>query len=373
MISDTFPAAVDGRRLDRIQIVGVRGLGHHGLLETERHTGQDFVVDVVMHLDTRPAAAGDDLAGTVDYAEVAADVHALITGEPVDLIETLAERIAAAVLRHPAVAAVDVAVHKPHAPIPVPFEDVVVSIRRERSDLELAVAAGGTAAIADLRAVDPGQAGDGPARANHRAEHRAAEATPEPEPVPTDALDVAPGVPVPAVLAVGSNLGSSSAVLRQAVADLAATPGIDVVGVSPLARTAPVGGPAQEDYLNAVLAITTTLAPRALLHACQRIETAHGRVREQRWGPRTLDIDLIVYQGVVAAADDLELPHPRAHQRAFVLEPWAHLDPDAVLPGLGGGPVAALAATAPDRDGVRWLAVDWLADHGSPGQGQEDG
>jgi len=111
---------------------------------------------------------------------------------------------------------------------------------------------------------------------------------------------------------------------------------------------------------NTVVVGRTTLSPRALLHACQDIEAAHGRVREQRWGPRTLDIDLIVHGTTQAVTDDLELPHPRANQRAFVLATSAHLQPDAVLPGLGGGPVTALAETAPDRAGIRWMALDWV-------------
>ncbi|HEY5554593.1 MAG TPA: 2-amino-4-hydroxy-6-hydroxymethyldihydropteridine diphosphokinase, partial [Cellulomonas sp.] len=97
-----------------------------------------------------------------------------------------------------------------------------------------------------------------------------------------------------------------------------------------------------------------------LVRATQAIEQQHGRERLEHWGPRTLDIDLVVYGATLAVTDDLELPHPRAHQRAFVLEPWAQIAPDAVLPGLGGGPVALLAATAPDRAGIRWLALDWL-------------
>ena len=121
-----------------------------------------------------------------------------------------------------------------------------------------------------------------------------------------------------------------------------------------------MGGPEQSDYLNTVVLAWTTLAPRALLRVTQAIENAHGRERHERWGPRTLDIDIVLYGSVLAVTDDLELPHPRAHQRAFVLQPWAQVDPDAILPGLGGGPVGALAATAPDRDGVRWLALDWL-------------
>jgi dihydroneopterin aldolase/2-amino-4-hydroxy-6-hydroxymethyldihydropteridine diphosphokinase len=176
----------------------------------------------------------------------------------------------------------------------------------------------------------------------------------------SDVLDEAPPAPVDVVIALGANLGPAQETLRQAVHDLAATPGLEIVQVSPLARTAPVGGPEQPDFLNAVVLARTTLAPRELLHAAQRIEQGHGRERHEHWGPRTLDVDLVVYGGVLAVTDDLELPHPRAHERAFVLQPWAEVDPHAVLPGLGGGPVAQLAATAPDRDGLRWMALDWL-------------
>ncbi|OIQ79309.1 2-amino-4-hydroxy-6-hydroxymethyldihydropteridine pyrophosphokinase [mine drainage metagenome] len=188
-------------------------------------------------------------------------------------------------------------------------------------------------------------------------------------PVVTDVLDDLPDGPIDVVLALGANLGAPQDTLRQAVAALAEVDGIEVVQVSPLARSAPVGGPEQPDYLNAIVLARTTPAPRALLRVAQAIEAAHGRERVERWGPRTLDIDLIVYGSVLAVTDDLELPHPRAHARAFVLQPWAQIAPDAVLPGLGGGPVAALAATAPDRSGIRWLALDWLvppAEHRAP-------
>lgn len=175
-----------------------------------------------------------------------------------------------------------------------------------------------------------------------------------------DAMDAAPDAPVEVVLAIGSNLGAAQDTLRDAVADLAAVPGLEVLDVSALARTAPVGGPEQPDFLNAVLIARTTLSPRDLLRATSEVERRHGRERLVHWGPRTLDVDIIVYGDVSAVTDDLELPHPRAHERAFVLQPWAQVQPDAVLHGLGGGPVAQLAATAPDRDGVRWLALDWL-------------
>jgi dihydroneopterin aldolase len=116
---------------DRIELFGLRAKGFHGVFESERREGQEFVVDLVLHVDTAPAALSDDLADTVDYGVIAQAVHDVVTGDPVDLIETLAARIASVVLTH-RVEAVDVAVHKPQAPIEVPFDDVVLRIHRRR-------------------------------------------------------------------------------------------------------------------------------------------------------------------------------------------------------------------------------------------------
>lgn len=651
----------DGRSLDQVQLTGVSARGYHGVLPSERQTGQEFRADVVLYLDTRPAAAGDDLAQTVSYADVASDVHDILTGEPADLVETVAERIAAAVLARPQVEAVDVRVHKPHAPIPVPFADVEVAIRRDRVHMPV-VAAPATQArtaeaigtAADVEALrqahdalrqtqDPSEAlayepdpqgafrseppteswhdaaertrtrSDAPSFAEpapqdfepiagptaaepeqfqpeqlqsdqfqpepyqpepyqpepyqpepaepaQRAESFEAEPlvervpasvaarsqppidTSEPLPVPEliapeplqvvpaawdlqpdapaqaeqrdqpaqepvfqpeeqfqsepvfepvqqyesvqgldqrqgadrqngfeqqydqfaqpeqaqpeqtqrfeqqgyeqpqqydqrqqqfeqpqqqldpqqnqydqlfdqqydrgemettrvaaavpdsavgqpeqygqeqyqaeeyqqeprDRFDEVPAGYVEVVIAIGANLGDPQATMRSAVAELDRLPGLQITDVSPLARTAAVGGPEEQpDYLNAVLLARTTLSARGLLHACQEVENVHGRTREERWGPRTLDVDLITYGNLTDSADDLEVPHPRAHERAFVLEPWSQIAPEAVLPGLGGGPVAQLAATAPDRSGIRWLALDWLTDP-EPDQG----
>ncbi len=333
-----------GRRLDRIALTGIAATGHHGVHDVERRDGQPFVADVVLHLDTRRAAAGDDLTRTVDYGVVARRVHAVLAGEPVALIETVAERIAATVLAHPGVQVVDVTVHKPGAPIDVPFGDVAVTIRRDRTKLPAAEPYREPEPVVALLADEP----DG-------------EDVVEGE-IVLDQLDARPDGPVDVVLALGANLGAAVDTLRAAVDELSRVPGLEVSRVSPLARTAAVGGPDQPDFLNAVVLARTTLAPRELLRACQGIENAHGRERHERWGPRTLDVDLVVYDSVLAVTDDLELPHPRAYQRAFVLQPWAQVDHDAMLPGLGGGPVAVLADTAPDKDGVRWLALDWLTD-----------
>ncbi|MEG8276677.1 dihydroneopterin aldolase [Streptomyces sp. AHA2] len=119
--------------MDRVALRGLRARGHHGVFPEERKEGQTFVVDLVLGLDTRPAAADDDLTRTVHYGIVAEEVVAVVQGEPVDLIETLAERIAQVCLRHEAVQQVEVCVHKPGAPITVPFDDVTVTITRSRA------------------------------------------------------------------------------------------------------------------------------------------------------------------------------------------------------------------------------------------------
>jgi dihydroneopterin aldolase/2-amino-4-hydroxy-6-hydroxymethyldihydropteridine diphosphokinase len=291
-----------GRSLDQIRLLGLTARGTHGVLAHERRDGQDFTIDVVLHLDTGPAAATDDLAATVDYGALAVRVADVVRGEPVNLIETLAAKIAAGCLASPGVVAVDVAVHKPHAPITEQFTDVVVAIRRERAG----------------------------------------------------ALDLQPVEPVTAVLALGTNLGDREGILRAAVAELDEVAGVRVDAVSPVVETDPVGGPDQPDYLNAVVLLTTRLAAGDLLAVCQRIEAGHGRERSVRWGPRTLDIDLIRYGDLLSDDPALELPHPRAGQRAFVLAPWLAVDPQAWLPSLAGRrPVAPLLLQAPDRTGLR--------------------
>jgi dihydroneopterin aldolase len=118
---------------DRIAIRGLRAHAHHGVYRREREQGQIFLVDAVLEVDTRPAAADDDLDRTVNYAELAQRLHAALVNEPVDLLETLAQRLADVCLASPLVDAVEIAVHKPQADLGVPFDDVVVTIRRERT------------------------------------------------------------------------------------------------------------------------------------------------------------------------------------------------------------------------------------------------
>lgn len=157
--------------------------------------------------------------------------------------------------------------------------------------------------------------------------------------------------PVRVVLAIGSNLGDRDETLVSAVRELNDVEGLRVVARSTVLETDPVGGPDQPVYLNAVLLCDCWLTPFDLLEACQRVEANHDRTRTVRWGPRTLDIDIITYGQLVDDDERLTLPHPRAHERAFVLVPWSEIDPEATLPG--HGPVAVLAAQAPDRLGLR--------------------
>jgi len=295
------PGAQVSTGLDRVSVYGIEAFGRHGVFDHEKTDGQRFVADIVLHLDTRRAAARDDLVEAVDYGVVAGVVHSILTGPGRDLVETVATEIAITVLSDQRVAAVDVTLHKPQAPVEVPFADVTVAVYRNQADLVVARA---------------------------------------------------PEHPAAVVLALGSNLGERESMLAGAVDALAAVAGVRIDTVSPVVETDPVGGPAQPGFLNAVALGHSALSPLDLLHACQDIEATHGRQRSTRWGPRTLDIDLIAFGDLVIETATLTLPHPRAADRAFVLEPWLAADAAAVLPDLfGARRVDRLLAGL--RDGAR--------------------
>ena len=133
-----------------------------------------------------------------------------------------------------------------------------------------------------------------------------------------------------AYLALGSNLGDRLAFLQGAVTALVRMPGIEVIAVSRVYETAPVGGPEQGPYLNAVVALRTRLAPAELLAVAHRVEDQAGRIRARRWGPRTLDVDVLLVGDERVATPDLTIPHPRLWQRGFVLAPLADVAPDLV-------------------------------------------
>jgi 2-amino-4-hydroxy-6-hydroxymethyldihydropteridine diphosphokinase len=147
-------------------------------------------------------------------------------------------------------------------------------------------------------------------------------------------------------LGLGSNVGDREANIRAAVAGLAAWPGVSVTRVSSLYETAPVGYVDQADFLNAVACVETALPPEELLAACLAVEKGLGRERKVRWGPRTIDIDVLLYDDVVMATPALTLPHPRLHERCFVLVPLAEVAPDT--PVYAGRTAADLAAGCAD-------------------------
>lgn len=154
-----------------------------------------------------------------------------------------------------------------------------------------------------------------------------------------------------AAVGLGSNLGDRRAQLAGAVRGLAAAG--PLVAVSSLYETAPIGGPAQGPFLNAVAVVGSGLTPRALLDLCLRLERAAGRRRRVRWGPRSLDLDLLLYDGAVVDEPGLQVPHPRLGGRRFVLEPLVEAWPEAALPD--GTPVAGLLAAVADQE-VRVVA-----------------
>ncbi|KOX35442.1 MULTISPECIES: 2-amino-4-hydroxy-6-hydroxymethyldihydropteridine diphosphokinase [unclassified Streptomyces] len=180
---------------------------------------------------------------------------------------------------------------------------------------------------------------------------KATHSDPTVQPVPAsvvetvDAADTTLSNPRWAVLALGANLGNRLETLQGAVDALADTPGLRVKAVSPVYETEPWGVDpgSQPSYFNAVALVKTTLPPSSLLERAHAVEEAFHRVREERWGPRTIDVDIVAYADVVSDDPVLTLPHPRAHQRAFVLAPWHDVDPEAQLPG--HGPVTGLLSS----------------------------
>jgi 2-amino-4-hydroxy-6-hydroxymethyldihydropteridine diphosphokinase len=151
-----------------------------------------------------------------------------------------------------------------------------------------------------------------------------------------------------AVLGLGANLGDAAEALRAAVSMLDADPATDVVAASHIYRSAPIGGPDQPDYLNGVVLVETDRRAWELLALANEIESAHDRVREERWGPRTLDIDIITFDDVVSNDPDLTLPHPRADRRLFVILPWLEIAPLTEHPRFGS--LALLAVELNEQD-----------------------
>ena len=353
-------------------IIALKGLGalaNHGVYDFERDRSQRFSADIVMWVET--AGAADDIAATVSYADIADEAMAVLTGTAVDLIETLAETIASRVMSHEGVVGTEVTVHKPDAPIDHPFADVSVTVRAGQTDampLSLSlkgiyeaedgsVLTGEIEAYGHAQAPSPAeqeQSGALPTRRDVQAAHAApAHDATRPEHLRSRRV----------VLAIGGNLGDVPVTLMHTVEALSYMEGFQIDDVSPIMRTKPVLAPGQApqpDYWNAVVVGSAIATPDELFAQTSRIERELGRERHERWGARTVDIDIIQIEGLASSDPVLTLPHPRAKERAFVLAPWLLCEPDAVLEGVGR--VSDLLADTPDREGIIDAVDDWLED-----------
>ena len=357
---------------NRRVIIALKGLGalaNHGVYEFERDRNQRFSADIVMWVET--AGNADDIAATVSYADIADEAMAVLTGTAVDLIETLAETIASRVMSHEGVVGTEVTVHKPDAPIDHPFADVSVTVRAGETDampLSLSLkgiyeAEDGSVLTGEIEAYGRAQApspaeqeqsGALPTRRDVQAAHAApAHDATRPERLRSRRV----------VLAIGGNLGDVPVTLMHTVEALSYMEGFQIDDVSPIMRTKPVLAPGQApqpDYWNAVVVGSAIATPDELFAQTSRIERELGRERHERWGARTVDIDIIQIEGLASSDPVLTLPHPRAKERAFVLAPWLLCEPDAILEGVGR--VSDLLANTPDREGIIDAVDDWLED-----------
>ena len=342
-------------------------MANHGVYDFERARDQRFSADIIMWVET--AGATDDIAATVSYADIADEAMAVLTGTAVDLIETLAETIAARVMSHEGVVGTEVTVHKPDAPIDHPFADVSVTVRAGQTDampLSLSLkgiyeAEDGSVLTGEIEAYGRAQA-PSPAQQKRREPlplRRAAHAAEREEDTSRPAHLRSRRV----VLAIGGNLGDVPVTLMHTVEALSYMEGFQIDDVSPIMRTKPVLAPGQApqpDYWNAVVVGSAIVSPDEFFAQTSRIERELGRERHERWGARTVDIDIIQIEGLASSDPVLTLPHPRAKERAFVLAPWLLCDHEAVLEGVGR--VSDLLANTPDREGIIDAVDDWLED-----------
>lgn len=249
--------------MDEIHVDNLEVFAHHGVFAQEKEKGQPFYVNLVLYTDTRRAGQQDELTLSTHYGEVCHLVTKWMQEHTYDLIETVAETVAEQVLlTYPLVQALDVEIRKPQAPIGLPFESVSVKI--------------------------------------HRGWHRA-------------------------YVALGSNLGDREKYLQMGVEAMKERKDIRLQKVSSFRQTAPYGGVAQEDFLNGVMELRTLLTPQELLDYLHEVEQRAERKREIHWGPRTLDLDILLYDDLVMDSEHLTIPHVDMQNRDFVLGPMVEI------------------------------------------------
>lgn len=252
--------------MDEIRIDNLKVYAYHGVYAEENEKGQDFYVNAVLYTDTRTAGQKDILSESTNYGEVCEFINNFLKLHTFQLIETVAEQTAEQVLLHfPLVKALDLEIRKPQAPIALPFESVSVKI--------------------------------------HRGWHKT-------------------------YVAVGSNMGEKEKQIEKAKLSIKENKQIRNLKSSSLITTKPYGEvQEQEDFLNGMFAFETLFSPQELLDFLQEIEKAANRVREVHWGPRTLDLDIILYDNMVVDSETLTIPHADMHNREFVLKPLCQIAP----------------------------------------------
>lgn len=251
--------------MDKIKIKDLEIFANHGVFPEETKLGQKFLVSAVLYTDTRAAGKGDDLTKSIHYGEVSRFMTDFLQEHTYLLIETAAEKLAEALLlEKPNLQRVRLEIKKPWAPVGLPLDTVSVEIERGWHT---------------------------------------------------------------AYLALGSSMGDKSAYLQQAVREIDALTGCQVIKVSELIATAPYGGAAENEFLNGAMKIRTLLTPQELLEEIHQIESGAGRERMIHWGDRTLDIDILLYDDLVLDSEELQIPHAEMHKRDFVLVPMVQIAP----------------------------------------------
>lgn len=259
--------------MDSIQIRDLEIYCHHGVFKEENVLGQKFLVSVVMYMDTRAAGEFDELEKSVNYAEVAQVVKKEMEQKNYRLIEAAAEHLAQRILScFLLVERVQIEIKKPWAPIHLPLDTVSVCIERGWTTV---------------------------------------------------------------YLSLGSNMGDRERYIKGALKMLRQEPAIKCVRVSDLIETEPYGYTDQELFLNAAVELKTLKSPEHMLEVCRRIEKAGNRERSIHWGPRTIDVDILLFGDRVVQTDDLTIPHREMHKRRFVLEPLTQIAPWAEHPVFG--------------------------------------
>ena len=256
--------------MDKIYINNLEFIGFHGVFPEEKKLGQKFLVSLELIVDTKEAGKTGDLTKSVHYGLVAQDVERVFLEKSIDLIETCAENIAEMVLKkYELVKEVKVTVKKPWAPLQMHFENVAVEISRKW----------------------------------HKV-----------------------------YLSLGSNMGDKRENLLEAIKRDGELENTEVVKSSTILETEPFGYIEQDNFLNACLEVKTLLTPQEFLSSILKIELDMGRVREIKWGPRVIDIDILFYDAEIIQEDNLAVPHPWICEREFVLEPLSEIAPNYVHP-----------------------------------------